>query len=336
MHLLGYLFDPEHPAIVAEQPRLRTERAARLRLMTERMAAAGFPVDVDTVFALLPEGASAGRPHLARALVGRGRRRVGGRGVREAALHRQPVLRREGRHARGDGGRRWCARPAAWRCSPTRWRGVAAGWWTSSAIAELATAGLAGLEVDHPDHAPADRALLRGLAAELDLVVDGVERLPRHEQDDAHRRGDHGPRPVRGPGRPRDRGRRGPRRLTPPSRHVRRHVVGLGTARRARRESARECAPVTRESVRIGLRMSHPRSTRQLPRSYIRAPDRTDSRAPCGARGTGLLGGTTVEGWTAARSSGWTRSTPRSRPGRCCASRPPGSRPGPTARGATG
>ena len=41
------------------------------------------------------------------------------------------------------------------------------------AIAELATAGLAGLEVDHPDHAPADRALLRGLAAELDLVVTG-------------------------------------------------------------------------------------------------------------------------------------------------------------------
>ena len=56
VHLLGYLFDPEHPAIVAEQLRLRTERVARLRLMTERMAAAGFPVDVDTVFALLPAG----------------------------------------------------------------------------------------------------------------------------------------------------------------------------------------------------------------------------------------------------------------------------------------
>ena len=72
VHLLGYLFDPQHPAIVAEQRRLRTERVARLRLMTERMAAAGFPVDVDTVFALLPEGGSAGRPHLARALVSAG------------------------------------------------------------------------------------------------------------------------------------------------------------------------------------------------------------------------------------------------------------------------
>jgi tight adherence protein B len=35
-----------------------------------------------------------------------------------------------------------------------------------SVIAELADAGLVGVEVDHPDHAPADRALLRRLAAE--------------------------------------------------------------------------------------------------------------------------------------------------------------------------
>ena len=40
-------------------------------------------------------------------------------------------------------------------------------------IAELAAAGLAGVEVDHPDHAPEDRALLRGLARDLDLVVTG-------------------------------------------------------------------------------------------------------------------------------------------------------------------
>ena len=41
------------------------------------------------------------------------------------------------------------------------------------AIAALAAAGLGGVEVDHPDHAPQDRALLRGLAAELDLVATG-------------------------------------------------------------------------------------------------------------------------------------------------------------------
>jgi predicted metal-dependent phosphoesterase TrpH len=40
-------------------------------------------------------------------------------------------------------------------------------------IAELAEQGLAGVEVDHPDHAAADRAALRDLAIDLDLVITG-------------------------------------------------------------------------------------------------------------------------------------------------------------------
>jgi predicted metal-dependent phosphoesterase TrpH len=40
-------------------------------------------------------------------------------------------------------------------------------------IARLAGAGLAGLEVDHRDHLPAERAQLRGLAADLGLLVTG-------------------------------------------------------------------------------------------------------------------------------------------------------------------
>ena len=42
-----------------------------------------------------------------------------------------------------------------------------------SVIADLAAAGLGGVEVDHPDHAPADRELLRELAAAHDLVTTG-------------------------------------------------------------------------------------------------------------------------------------------------------------------
>ena len=42
-----------------------------------------------------------------------------------------------------------------------------------SAIAELAAAGLDGIEVDHMDHEPATRARLRGLAAELGLLATG-------------------------------------------------------------------------------------------------------------------------------------------------------------------
>ena len=40
-------------------------------------------------------------------------------------------------------------------------------------IAELAAAGLAGLEADHEDHSPAEREHVRALAAELGLLVTG-------------------------------------------------------------------------------------------------------------------------------------------------------------------
>jgi predicted metal-dependent phosphoesterase TrpH len=42
-----------------------------------------------------------------------------------------------------------------------------------SAIAEMAAAGLDGLEVDHMDHDPDTRARLRGLAKELGLLTTG-------------------------------------------------------------------------------------------------------------------------------------------------------------------
>jgi 3',5'-nucleoside bisphosphate phosphatase len=172
VHLLGYLFDPAHEAIVAEQSRLRTERVQRLRKITEKMAADGYPVDVDAVFALVPEGTSAGRPHLARALVAAGV--VGS--VNEAfteLLHNgspyyvakadTPVVTAI-EMVRAAGGVAVFAHPLARR----RGRVV-----EPSVIADLAAVGLAGVEVDHPDHAPEDRALLRDLAAEHDLVTTG-------------------------------------------------------------------------------------------------------------------------------------------------------------------
>jgi hypothetical protein len=42
-----------------------------------------------------------------------------------------------------------------------------------SLVAELARAGLFGLEADHEDHTPEQRAHVRALAADLGLVVTG-------------------------------------------------------------------------------------------------------------------------------------------------------------------
>jgi len=172
VHLLGYLFDPTHSTIVAEQVRLRSERLERLHRMVAKMAADGYPVDAETVLSFLPDGASAGRPHLARALVAAGV--VGS--VNEAFVkllnngspYYMPMSDTPVGTAidmvRAAGGVAVFAHPLA------RLRGRCV---EPSVIVELASAGLAGVEVDHPDHAPADRALLRGLAADLDLVVTG-------------------------------------------------------------------------------------------------------------------------------------------------------------------
>jgi 3',5'-nucleoside bisphosphate phosphatase len=172
VHLLGYLFDPAHPAIVAEQARLRDERVVRLARITEKMTADGYPVDVESVFELVPEGASVGRPHLARALVAAG--------VVESVNDAFATLLHNGSPyyvpkadtpveraiamVRAAGGVAVFAHPLARR----RGRVV-----EPSVIAHLATLGLGGVEVDHPDHAPEDRELLRELAAAHDLVTTG-------------------------------------------------------------------------------------------------------------------------------------------------------------------
>jgi 3',5'-nucleoside bisphosphate phosphatase len=172
MHLLAYLFDPEHPEVLAEQRRLRADRRQRLVQMARRMAADGYPVDPDTFLDRLPPDLPAGKPHLAQALVERGV--VGS--VQEAFTD---LLRSGGPyHARrtdtpvadaigmitAAGGVCVFAHPFARR----RGRVV-----EPSVIADLAGLGLAGVEVDHPDHDPADRADLHGLAADLGLLATG-------------------------------------------------------------------------------------------------------------------------------------------------------------------
>ncbi|MQY19894.1 PHP domain-containing protein [Nocardia macrotermitis] len=170
VHLLAYLFDPGDVAFARERERLRGERVARVRAMAERMAADGLPVDPEEVVA--SAGPAAGRPHLARALVAAGVvptvdaafvDLLAPRG-RYYAEKADTPLRTAVEMVTAAGGVAVVAHARA----RTRGRLLAL-----DEIRDLATIGLAGLELDHPDHNPADRAVLRELAAELGLLTTG-------------------------------------------------------------------------------------------------------------------------------------------------------------------
>lgn len=170
VHLLAYLFDPTDRSFADERERLRAERVERLRAMAERMQADGLPIDPDAVLA--SAGPSAGRPHLARALVEAGvvpsvdaafteLLAPHGRYYAEKA---DTPLRRAIEMIATAGGVSVLAHTRARK----RGRLLAL-----DEIRELATLGLGGLEIAHPDHSAADRALLVDLSAELGLITTG-------------------------------------------------------------------------------------------------------------------------------------------------------------------
>ncbi|MER6439607.1 MULTISPECIES: PHP domain-containing protein [unclassified Streptomyces] len=172
MHLLAYLFDPAEPELLAERELIRDDRVPRARSMVAKLQGLGVPVTWEQVARIAGDG-SVGRPHVASALVELGvvgsvSEAFGGDWLADGG--RVYVPRHETdpfeaiRLVKAAGGVTVFAHPAAVK----RGRTV-----PEAAIAELATAGLDGIEVDHMDHEPATRARLRGLAAELGLLVTG-------------------------------------------------------------------------------------------------------------------------------------------------------------------
>ncbi|MET8284108.1 PHP domain-containing protein [Streptomyces sp. NPDC048448] len=172
MHLLAYLFDPAEPELLAERELIRDDRVPRARSMVAKLRELGVPVTWEQVARIAGDG-SVGRPHIASALVELGvvdtvSEAFGGDWLADGG--RVYVPRHETdpfdaiRLVKAAGGVTVFAHPAAVK----RGRTV-----PEAVIAELATAGLDGIEVDHMDHEPATRARLRGLAAELGLLVTG-------------------------------------------------------------------------------------------------------------------------------------------------------------------
>jgi 3',5'-nucleoside bisphosphate phosphatase len=170
LHLLAYLFDPEHAGLAAELARVRDSRESRARRMVDLLRADGIDLNWDEILAAAG-GGSIGRPHLAQALV-----RLGLVPTVSAAFasewlgerYRVPKADLDVFAAlalvRAAGGVAVFAHPRA----TVRGRVV-----PDQLIAELAAAGLGGLEADHDDHSPAEREHVRGLARDLGLLVTG-------------------------------------------------------------------------------------------------------------------------------------------------------------------
>jgi predicted metal-dependent phosphoesterase TrpH len=170
LHMLAYLFDPEEPHLAADLARVREDRERRAEKIIERLRADGVDISWPEVREYA-RGGSVGRPHIAQALIRAGlvqttneafaSRWLGARYfVPKADLDVFDAVRA----VRAAGGVAVFAHPRATR----RGRVV-----PDQLIVELADAGLFGLEADHEDHSPDERAAVRALAERLGLVVTG-------------------------------------------------------------------------------------------------------------------------------------------------------------------
>ncbi|HEY3715770.1 MAG TPA: PHP domain-containing protein [Jatrophihabitantaceae bacterium] len=171
LHLLGYLFDPDYDGLRAERARLRVSRLSRGRAIVDNLIADGVPVTWNRVVEIA-RGGAIGRPHIARVLVENGvvasvdeafAALLSSRSKYYVPKADSDVFEAIGL-VRNAGGITVFAHPLARR------RGAVVG---EDVIAAMAQAGLHGIEVDHPDHAPDDRARLAVLAGELGLIGTG-------------------------------------------------------------------------------------------------------------------------------------------------------------------
>jgi predicted metal-dependent phosphoesterase TrpH len=172
LHMLAYLFDPAEPELARERELVRDDRVPRARGMVARLRELGVPITWERVAEIAGDG-SVGRPHIATAMVELGvvetvsdaftAEWIANDGRAYVDKHELDPFEAV-RLIKGAGGVAVFAHPLAVKrgeCVP------------ESAIAELAAAGLDGVEVDHMDHDAATRDRLRGMARDLGLLATG-------------------------------------------------------------------------------------------------------------------------------------------------------------------
>ncbi|WP_025157146.1 PHP domain-containing protein [Leifsonia aquatica] len=171
VHMLGYLFDPANPALVAETQRIREGRMRRAEDMVRRIAE-DYDITWADVMAQATEGATVGRPHIADALVARGL--AADRSAAFAGIlhwrsgyfqpHYAPEPLTGVRLIREAGGIPVLAHPA------TGGRGRVI---PEDRLRRLVDAGLFGFEIDHRENTEDGKERLRELAARYGLAITG-------------------------------------------------------------------------------------------------------------------------------------------------------------------
>lgn len=173
VHVLAYLVDPTSEPLGEEMRRSRESRVGRLRTMADLLIADGYLDSYEQVLEQMQDGSTPGRPHLADAMVAAGRFPdrdaafadvLSGRSRYYVGHYATDVLRAVA-VIREAGGVAVIAHPFASE------RGHLVG---DDVIEAMAQAGMGGIEVDHRDHGPRERAHAAQLARRLDLLATGA------------------------------------------------------------------------------------------------------------------------------------------------------------------
>jgi predicted metal-dependent phosphoesterase TrpH len=172
VHLLAYLPDPTHPPLVGALDRIIAGRTERTPAIVAALRRHGIAITEDDVRRESGGSVAAGRPHVADALVRLGVARDRTQAFTDLLDPGRPGY--ANRYAAdledmiplvtAAGGVAVIAHP---------WGRRGRSLLDEQALAGLRDLGLAGIEVDHQDHSPADRSELRDLARRLDLLVTG-------------------------------------------------------------------------------------------------------------------------------------------------------------------
>jgi len=171
LHLLAYGCDPLDPWLAEHVEAVRDDRIPRAQRIVAAMQADGLAITWDEVVDTAGPNASIGRPHLAAVLVANGAAAdipdAFNRFLADDAPYYSGHLTLESTQAvaavRAAGGVPVLAHARAKRGPQL----------SEDEISGMADAGLAGLEVDHPDHDEVDRSALRALAERLGLLTTG-------------------------------------------------------------------------------------------------------------------------------------------------------------------